>query len=205
MFFSRYGRGVVVSANDGDQAARLRDHSVAYVYTFDAQGNQAEQLVGRQDPASAGAILPVTFAGSIRLEGYELANSTIEPGKPIVLLLYWSALEPVGKDYVVFVHLVDRQGATVAGHEKEPREGAAPTSAWIPGQRVVDAVTLSLPSKLEPGRLRTRGLALRSGGRVSAAAVGFERPEEWRSTGYRTVARRRVNVRSSTRRLRRSI
>jgi hypothetical protein len=151
MFFSHYGRSVLVSANDGDQPANLRDHNVAYVYTFDAEGNQVEQRVDRQDSVAATPTPPVTFAGTIRLEGFELANATVKQGQPVVTLLYWNAIKPVVSDYVVVVQIVDQQRLTIAHYEKEPRGGLAPTSTWVPGRRIVDAVTLSIPDKVAAG------------------------------------------------------
>ncbi len=154
MFFSRYGSSVVVGANDSDQPARLRDHAVAYVYYFNAQGDPVEQQVEKNVTAQATPTPPVDFAGSIRLEGFELVSSRPKQGQPILLLLYWRALERTNNHYIVFVHLVDQNGTEIAGYEKEPRGGKLPTSAWMPGQRIVDAIQIPLPDQVPAGKYR---------------------------------------------------
>jgi hypothetical protein len=151
MFFSRYGAGVLVGANDSDQLARLRDHAVAYVYHFNAQGDPIEQRVDKNATVTATPAPPVDFAAPIRLEGWELVNPQVKRGQPIILILYWRALSRIHSDYVVFVHLIDQNGSEVAGYEKYPRGGKSPTSAWMPGQRIVDAIVLPLPGDLPVG------------------------------------------------------
>ena len=148
MFFSRYGSSVVVGANDSDQPARLRDHAAAFVYYFNALGDPIEQRVDMNVTVNATPPPPIDFAASIRLEGFELVNPEVKEGDPILLLLYWRAQSRINSDYTVFVHLVDQNGNEVAGYEKYPRGGKAPTSTWVPGQRIVDAIVLPLPDNL---------------------------------------------------------
>ncbi len=148
MFFSRYGSSVFVGANDSDQPARLRDHATAFVYYFNAKGDPIEQHVDKNASVDVTPTLPVDFATSIRLEGVELVNPAVTEGEPLLLLLYWRALNRVNGDYTVFVHLVDQNGTEVAGYEKYPRGGKSPTSTWMPGQRIVDAIILPTPNTL---------------------------------------------------------
>ncbi len=148
MFFSRYGSSVESSSTDSDVPANLRAHPLAYVYYFDDHGDQFEQRVDPQAVARANPAPPVDFAAPIRLEGLELVNAQVKQGQPILLLLYWQALKPIAKDYTVFVHLIDQRGVEVAGYEKEPRRSTAPTSTWVPGARIVDAIVLPLPNDL---------------------------------------------------------
>ena len=154
MFFSRYGSGVVVGANDSDQPARLRDHAVAYVYYFNAKGDPIEQRVDTTAIVQAKPTPPIDFAAPIRLEGFELANPQVKKGQPIILVLYWRALKRIDKDYSVFVRLVDKSGNEIAGYEKYPRDGKSPTSRWVPGQRIVDAIVMSVPDRVPIGNYR---------------------------------------------------
>jgi hypothetical protein len=48
--------------------------------------------------------------------------------------------------YTVFVHLVDRQGETLAQADGQPLQGEFPTPFWRPGDIVRDARRLPLPA-----------------------------------------------------------
>jgi len=92
----------------------------------------------------------VTFGGEVLLLGYDLA----EKGEELRLELYWQALRQMETDYKVFVHLFDPATETiVTQHDAMPREGRYPTSRWVEGEVVSDAIILSL-AKVPPGRYR---------------------------------------------------
>ncbi len=152
MFFWRYGARVTVGADDMPRRAGLRDHAHALVYIFDAQGNQKELRVEKEIAARATPALPATFTAPLGLEGYELVSANVKSDEAIVLILYWRALSRIEKDYTVSVHLFDA-GESIAGYEKEPRRGRAPTSAWLPGDLIVDAIQLPL-ARVQPGTYR---------------------------------------------------
>ncbi len=154
MFFTRYGTRVTVGATDGGQPARLREHAVAYVYYFDAQGNQKEQRVEKEIVTRAAPEPPLTFTEPIRLDGYELASTRVPRGQAFLLLLYWRARAPIAHDYTVSVRLVDAAGKIVAEYFKEPRLGAAPTSTWRMDELVIDAIQLPIPNDAAPGAYR---------------------------------------------------
>ena len=89
--------------------------------------------------------MPVRFAHSITLDGYELVDNRAAPGGAIIFLLYWSIGDKVDKNYTVFAHLVDQSGAMVAGHDSQPKRGTAPTSTWtVTGRETVDAVVVPI-------------------------------------------------------------
>jgi hypothetical protein len=52
--------------------------------------------------------------------------------------LYWEALEPNGRDYTVFLHLIDESGELVAQDDSPPLDNRFPTSLWTAGERIVD-------------------------------------------------------------------
>jgi hypothetical protein len=52
-------------------------------------------------------------------------------------------------DYTVFVHLVGPDGAIASQHDAMPQGGAYPTSAWEPGEIVVDDHTVELPASAD--------------------------------------------------------
>jgi hypothetical protein len=81
------------------------------------------------------------LGGQIELVGYRLvpgANEPVGPGETLALTLYWQALEPVGANYTVFVHLADPGEQIWGQHDGQPVQGTFPTSHWLPGELVVD-------------------------------------------------------------------
>ncbi len=145
MFFWYYGSRVQLAVDDAQFRGRLRDYPLTYVEYFDDQGNQREQIAEREVATRTSPALPARFAEPVLLEHYELVNAHPTRDQAILLFLYWRALGPIRDDYTVFVHLLDQNGTLVAGYDKEPRRGAAPTSSWTLEERIVDAVQLFLP------------------------------------------------------------
>jgi mannosyltransferase len=74
---------------------------------------------------------------------------TISSGDDLNVLLWWSADSTPQLDYSVSVFLLDTSGVLRAQHDGYPADGAAPTSAWTPGEFVFDAHTLT--GHLAPG------------------------------------------------------
>jgi len=65
---------------------------------------------------------------------------------------YWQALSEMDQLYWVFLHLVDEQGQIITQHDRGPGIRAKqPTTAWLPGEVVVDPVDLALPEDIQPG------------------------------------------------------
>ena len=62
------------------------------------------------DVASISQPLNITFDGKIELLGAEVDRSAAQPGDPIKVTLYWRALQPIDRNYVEFVHLIDEAG-----------------------------------------------------------------------------------------------
>jgi hypothetical protein len=81
---------------------------------------------------------------AIRLLGYDLAQAQDARGRRLELTLHWQADQaPVG-DYTVFVHGVDENGVLLGQHDGPPRDGAYPTSWWLPDEIVLDQHVFSL-------------------------------------------------------------
>ncbi len=65
------------------------------------------------------------------------------------LRLTWQALAPMDKDYVAFIHVVDSNGNTVWQVDRQPRDGAYPTSLWDVGEIVDDPIVIPMPKGAE--------------------------------------------------------
>jgi hypothetical protein len=98
----------------------------------------------------------VTFGDTIRLLGYSLDAETARPGDTRYLILYWQALSPLEQDFTAFTHLLGGQnpatnGPLWAGHDSQPDGGHYPTSAWQPGEIILDVHPLTIPGDAPPG------------------------------------------------------
>lgn len=148
MFFWYYGPRIHLAVDDAQFRERLRDYPLTYVEYFDNDGNQKEQVLDKEANTRTTPALPARFAEPVLLEDYELVNAHLARDQSVLLFLYWRALGPIADDYTVFVHLLDQNRKLVAGYDKEPRRGIAPTSSWVPEEQITDAVQLSLPPGL---------------------------------------------------------
>ena len=83
----------------------------------------------------------------------------------------WEAATPLKKSYASFAHLVDENGKMLAGDD-EPDTGASrPTTAWSPGQQIIDNLAIRVPRDTAPGRYRlVVGMYSNDAGKLSALA-----------------------------------
>jgi 4-amino-4-deoxy-L-arabinose transferase-like glycosyltransferase len=108
-----------------------------------------------QPPHPAGAIL----GGAAELLGYSVDAERVAPGSSLHLTLHWRVLAPLDRDYTVFTHLLGghnpaTNGPVWAGHDGQPVSGRYATTAWQPGEVILDVHPLSLPSDAPPGQYR---------------------------------------------------
>jgi 4-amino-4-deoxy-L-arabinose transferase-like glycosyltransferase len=81
---------------------------------------------------------------------------TVAPADEFTLSLYWQADGPTAAPYTVFVHLIAADGFNRTGRDNEPVWGSYPTTAWQPGEHIVDKYTLTIPPGAPPGDHRLR-------------------------------------------------
>ncbi|PIE81508.1 MAG: hypothetical protein CSA11_03990 [Chloroflexi bacterium] len=84
------------------------------------------------------------FGEDIRLLGYDLE---LNRGDTIGLTLYWQAINTPDSSYTVFNHLRDENGEIVAQFDSPPVGAAWLTSAWLPGEIIVDSRQILLPAE----------------------------------------------------------
>ena len=87
--------------------------------------------------------LNVEFVEPIRLVGYDL----IRTGATWEVNLWWKTSGTLPEDYLVFVHLVDNDGAQVAQHDHIAGADMYPTSLWSPGTFLRDRFYLNVPGE----------------------------------------------------------
>ena len=103
-------------------------------------------------PAAIGYPMTVQAGDFAVLRGYDLAATDLRAGETVSLTLYWQAQARPQEDYTVSVKLLAQEGQSIVTQiDRFPQDGAAPTATWVPGQVVIDAYQLTLPSELAPG------------------------------------------------------
>ena len=100
-------------------------------------------------PLAADASIPnrldAEFGEQIKLVGYSITESEIEPGGEVHLTFYWQALQTPAKDYSVFVHFTDEIGIIQAQRDSYPASGSLPTSDWQAGDIYADEHLVQIP------------------------------------------------------------
>jgi len=110
-------------------------------------------------PTQPGTQVDAILGNTIQLAGYTLqapdsqspVSNLQSPISNLQLTLFWQPLASLPTNYTTFVHLRNAQGATVAQRDRQPLDGAYPTSHWQPGETVIDPMTLPLPANLPAG------------------------------------------------------
>ncbi|MBZ0283211.1 MAG: DUF4832 domain-containing protein [Anaerolineae bacterium] len=138
-----------------------RDPNRIVETTLDAQAFEAGQDIWYGDvrfaryAAPAPLLAPITlgarFGESIRLDRYALSDRSVQPGDVLQIRFDWRTETPLTTRYKVFVQLLNEGGVLMAQRDAEPVGNTLPTTAWTPGETVIDNHGLSLPEDLPPG------------------------------------------------------
>jgi len=111
------------------------------------------QILVRQTSLPPTAVaLPIKNLGDqISLIGYQINASTVTPGDPIEVTLYWQAQAPINFDFTVFTHLIGPAGGNQGQHDGQPINGQLPTSQWTMGEVVADPHSFTVAPEAPPG------------------------------------------------------
>jgi hypothetical protein len=106
-------------------------------------------LVSEADLPSDINHLDITFAdGSLRLIGYQIDQSSAQPGDWLPVTVFWQAVRPIEKNYSAFVHILDPDGKSLAQANSYPDAGRWPTSMLEPGSVLADRTFVFIPPDL---------------------------------------------------------
>jgi hypothetical protein len=103
-------------------------------------------------PVSVAALPPsaqrlgTIFDDKVNLLGYENKVAAVQPGETLPLTLYWRGERPLETDYIVFIHLVDKNNLIIAQRDVFHGPGVYPTSQWEVGEQFSDTYILRLPN-----------------------------------------------------------
>jgi len=95
--------------------------------------------------------LDAQFAESISLLGYDLRAPAVHLGEEIVVTLYWQAQKRIPSSYKVSVQVLSDELQIMAQQDSVPVHWTRPTTAWLPGEIVVDEHVLVLKPGAKPG------------------------------------------------------
>jgi hypothetical protein len=91
---------------------------------------------------------PVVFDEAVALEGYQVwAGEHIVPGDVVTVITYWRTVRPASAAATTFLHVLNHDGAVVAGYDGF----GAPPNRWIGDDVVVQVHRFILPNDLAPG------------------------------------------------------
>jgi mannosyltransferase len=132
------------------------------------------RLVSYAAPLPTGDLLPADarLGEHITLTGYRLIPERTTPGEVVQIQLRWTTDAPLATRYVVFVQALDAANHLAGQRDAEP---ATPSTAWKPGQPVLDRHGLLIEPGTPPGEYRIiAGLYdAASGQRLPAPAGDF--------------------------------
>lgn len=82
----------------------------------------------------------------VSTEGLEYGTSTLKPGEPLWVNLEWEVLQPIDRDWSVFVHLNDPVlGQPIAQRDMYLGQGLLRSSWLQPGERITNSYKLIVP------------------------------------------------------------
>lgn len=75
----------------------------------------------------------------------------VAAGETLTLTLVWRADRTAEHDLTRFVHLIGGDGRPAAQEDAIPCQAACPAASWLPGEILLDQMTLVIPLNLAPG------------------------------------------------------
>lgn len=156
---------ILAAAADGsyDLSVTLLDDSGGAVGaavdlgTLPVRGRNLADVVTRPPPLES--TVDAVFGDAIQLLGASGlpdggAAAVLAPGSVLSIDLVWRAVATPESELKVSLQLLDATGAPVAQSDRMPGEPPRPTTAWLPGEVVVDPHALAVPSELPAGAYR---------------------------------------------------
>ena len=137
-----------VQRGDDAAATELLRSQFAPLYTVRIHGIDYAEVY--QVPQLATQALAADFGPALHLRGYDLDASNAASGS-LGLTVHWQARGRLPEDYMLFVHVLDTNGARIGGVDVPPGGAREPTSAWRPGSYLSAALQVPIQPNLPPG------------------------------------------------------
>ena len=104
-------------------------------------------------PAMAN-VVQANFAGEVMLLGYDLRERRLEPGGDLPVTLYWQALHPLARQYMVANRVLNTADLGQWGARDQMPYGYYSTMLWAPGEVVPDYHTIRVAPEAPDGVYR---------------------------------------------------
>jgi|GEM_PF-2924220 len=104
------------------------------------------------------AALPQRVGDDFELVNYQIDHLIISPGESVALWLDWDVLAVPDEDLQVYVHLIGGENEPVTTADSPPSHlgRILATHFWMPGVRIFDTHTLSVPGDIPTGEYQVR-------------------------------------------------
>jgi hypothetical protein len=135
-------------------AAGARDVELVVGRPTCSEASRAFRLRGEPDGIRArppGRVVWGEGGERIELLGWDVP-ATVRRGQPVDVTFYFRALAPLDRPWTVFVHVDSDRARARHLADHEPLGGSCPTSAWQPGDILVDRVTTTFGANIPAGR-----------------------------------------------------
>jgi hypothetical protein len=174
---------VVLDATTRQDVDHYRRLTHDFLSALDANYRLAETAGAYQvyRPDQISHISQFEFEDKLALIGWSRTPETIDAKtRGLTVTLLWHAHKNLAVRYKAFVHLEDTQGRVVAQSDKEPRDGAFPTTRWIQGDKVREVYMLEISDALPRGNyfLRVGWYDALTGDRLSIGDSDYANLEE---------------------------
>ena len=113
----------------------------------------AQSPVLPQPPATIQHRVDAVFGGQVRLLGYDLGQP-LAPDGAIPVTLYWQPASQISRRYKYILRLVASDGEALSTTEREPYNGALPTSAWPAGSTIMEYTEIPPPARHQRDKSR---------------------------------------------------
>jgi hypothetical protein len=90
----------------------------------------------------------------VRLLGYNMPETRLQPGDTMILVLFWQALAGIDRDYTVFTHLIDKDSVIWGQKDSWPVDDSYPTSQWVQGDVIEDPYEIVISPDTPSGDYR---------------------------------------------------
>lgn len=104
--------------------------------------------LGGEQPAIVGNATDYRFDNVIQLVGM---TDVVETAEAVTFTFTWKALEDVGRNVTVLVHLLDENGKLIAQSDSAPNNNSFPSCLWQHGDIIIDRRTQPIPADLPSG------------------------------------------------------
>jgi 4-amino-4-deoxy-L-arabinose transferase-like glycosyltransferase len=159
----------------GALAAVLAVVAASLPFRFIVPAYAAPPPLSASEAAAVGPRLDIDFGDSLRLLAAEVPPGPFRHAERVPVRLTWQALQPMDRNYSIYVHLFARENRKVGWYDTYPGLGLRPTRDWRPGDVYQDVIPVYIEYLTEGPvllRVETGVYDFRTGERLPARVGG---------------------------------